>query len=303
VSFLKSFYVVVFTAILIISILITALYTRVQSERQVSVFVSTGTTLYQIGVLDDLLSDFRNISGVNVEFKILVRGSGEALRLLVDGSSCIAFTHAPTLEKTYLEQGRIERLALFAYNEFIIVGPREDPANISSAEDAVEAFKRILYAGVSGKALFISRGDLSGTHVRELVLWNLIGVKPQGNWYLRAGQGMIQTLLLADNLNAYTLVDEGTWRVLRAQGKVRNLVELKRDPELLINVYSVYLSKTPNCRERDILEVAYKLKEYLLTRGQDLLEVKYSDKLRPVRNKFEQVIEAWNTLSNLKGVE
>ncbi|MCC6035106.1 MAG: substrate-binding domain-containing protein [Desulfurococcaceae archaeon] len=274
-----------------------------QSEKQVLIFISTTTSLYQVGLLDDLLSDFKNSSRINVEFKILVKGSGEALRLLVDGSSCIAFTHAPSLEKTYLEQGKIERLTIFAHNEFIIVGPRDDPANVSSADNAIDAFKRIFNAGVSGKVLFVSRSDLSGTHVRELMLWSLIGVKPHGNWYLRTGQGMTQTLLIADNLNAYTLVDEGTWRTLREQGKIRNLVELKRDPRLLINVYSVYLSKAPNCRENSILEVAYKLKEYLMTRGQELLEIKYRDKFRSVKDKIEQVIEAWSTLSNIIVVE
>jgi tungstate transport system substrate-binding protein len=274
-----------------------------QSEKQVLIFISTTTSLYQVGLLDDLLSDFKNSNRINVEFKILVKGSGEALRLLVDGSSCIAFTHAPSLEKTYLEQGKIERLTIFAHNEFIIVGPRDDSANVSSADNAIDAFKRIFNAGVSGKVLFVSRSDLSGTHVRELMLWSLIGVKPHGNWYLRTGQGMTQTLLIADNLNAYTLVDEGTWRTLREQGKIRNLVELKRDPRLLINVYSVYLSKAPNCRENSILEVAYKLKEYLMTRGQELLEIKYRDKFRSVKDKIEQVIEAWSTLSNIIVVE
>ena len=297
-SILKSLYVVTLTAILIIVLLILALHTNTQSERRVLVLISTTTSLYQIGVLNDLLSDFKNTSGVGVEFKILVKGSGEALRLLVDGSSCMAFTHAPPLEKTYLEQGRIEKLAIFAYNEFIIAGPREDPANISSAENAVEAFKRIYYAGISSKALFVSRGDFSGTYVRELALWNFIGVKPQGNWYLRTGQGMIQTLLVADNLNAYTLVDEGMWKALRDQGKIRNLVELKRDPELLINVYSAYLSKAPNCREPSTLEVAYKLREYLVTRGQELLEVKYGSELRSIRGKVEQITEMWSKLSN-----
>jgi len=265
-----------------------------------SIKVSTTTSLYQLGVLGDLLNDFTNSTGLNVKFEILARGSGEALRLLADGSTCIAFVHAPSLEFKYLERGEVERLAIFAYNEFVILGPKSDPANISRALNAVDAFKRIYSAGEKSLAKFVSRGDLSGTHVRELMLWTLSNFNPEGKaWYLRSGQGMVQTVLIADNLNAYTISDIATYLLLEKQGKVLNLAILLKDPVYLINVYSTYLSKAKHCDNPLTWYIAYKLREYLLTRGQELIKMKFSKLLNSIEGSEEMVLRAWETLARL----
>ena len=264
------------------------------------IIVSTTTSLYQLGLLDDFFSDFKNVTGIDVEFKVLAKGSGEALRLLADGSACIAFVHAPSLELQYMEQGKAEQLAVFAYNEFLIVGPANDPADVRNAPDAVKAFERIYRAGESGATKFVSRGDMSGTNVRELQLWRLADLNPDGRpWYLKSGQGMVQTLLMAKNLGAYTLTDEGTFTKLKSQGRLQELVELKRDPRHLINVYSMYLSKASACDDPYTWYVAFKLRDYLMTRGQDLLASKYEGLIKPVRGYEDVVKQAWEALTRL----
>jgi len=262
--------------------------------------ISSTTSLYQTNLITELLSDFKNATSLNADFTIIVRGSGEALRLLADGSTCIAFVHAPTLELQYINRDLVERLAIFAYNEFVIVGPPQDPANVSSAHSAVEAFRRIYEAGEKGVAKFISRGDMSGTHARELQLWRLAGVRPENKaWYLKSGQGMAQTLLMAENIGSYALTDIGTYLVLRGQGRLEGLVVLKKDPDYLLNVYSMYLSKAPVCNSPAILHVALRLRDYVMSRGQELLELKYSGVLNPVKGREDLVLEAWVKLASL----
>ncbi len=268
--------------------------------RQHDVIVATTTSLYQIGALNDLFEDFNNTTHLNIRFNVLVKGSGEALKLLADGSACIGFVHAPSLELQYLNQGVIERLAIFGYNEFILVGPREDPANVSGASNITEAFKRIFGAGEEGLARFVSRGDMSGTHVRELQLWKLAGLNPYGkSWYLISGQGMAQTLLMAENLNAYTLTDEGTYLRLVGSGKLEKIAMLVRDPLYLINVYSAYLSKASSCDNSYIWYVAYKFRDYLVGKGQELLASKYRGMINPVKGNETLISQAWGKLTTL----
>lgn len=258
------------------------------------------TTLYQIRVVGNLLGDFNNVTGMNVDFEVLAKGSGEALRLLADGYTCVAFVHASSLELDYLRRGVITKLTIFAYNEFAVVGPASDPANVSSAEDSIEAFKRIYSADEKELAKFISRGNYSETHVRELQIWSLTGLNPEGRkWYLKSGQGMTQTLIMAENLNAYTLTNIGAFLSLVNQGKVKNLVVLKKDPQYLINVYSAYLSLSSACDNPYTWYVAYKLKDYLMNWSQELLELKYKGLLNPVKGSEELVESAWEALAKL----
>ncbi|WP_048163119.1 substrate-binding domain-containing protein [Thermogladius calderae] len=266
----------------------------------IRITVSTTTSLYQTHLLDDLLADFKNTTGLSAEFSVLAKGSGEALRLLSDGSACLGFTHAPSLELKYILNGSIVRLSIFAYNEFVIVGPRDDPAGVSNATSAVDAFKKIYDAGEKGLAKFVSRGDNSGTHVRELQLWKLAGLDPsKKTWYLVSGQGMAQTLLMADNTGAYTLTDVGTLQSLVSQGKISNLVVLLRDPKLLINVYSFYVSSSQSCRSKDVSNLALLLAEYLNTRGQQLIASKYKDLFSPALQNLTTIESAWLELSKL----
>lgn len=297
----KTIITILFILVVLVALTAVAYYYWHQASTQPThIVVSTTTSLYQIGLLDSLFSDFKNITGLNVQFDILAKGSGEAIKLLADGSACIAFVHAPSLELQYINQGKIERLAIFAYNEFVIVGPKSDPANVGSSINAIDAFKRIYLAGESGTTKFISRADLSGTNVRELQIWNLTGLDPNNKtWYLKSGQGMSQTLLMADNLNAYTLTDIGTYLSLKGKGQLQNLVILKHDFNYLINVYSMYISKSSSCNDKNVQNLALKLKDYIMNQGQTLITRNFSGLVNPAKGNETMLAQAWESLTKL----
>ncbi|MEM1830870.1 MAG: substrate-binding domain-containing protein [Desulfurococcaceae archaeon] len=263
--------------------------------------IATTTSLHQTGVLADLLSAFNEETGLNVRFHFVTRGSGEVLRLLADGSVCIGFTHAPALEAEYINEGKVARLAIFAYNEFILVGPLNDPAGVNKASDVLEAFKRIYEAGEKGLLVFISRGDTSGTHLMELTIWRMLGLNPEGKpWYYRVSQGMYQALIIANNLRGYVLTDEGTFTTMKREGKLEYLQPLLRDMEHLLNIYSMYVSKNNACDNPSIHWISLKLRDFLLTRGQDILREKYSGVLNPVKGNEEMFLDKWKKLASMQ---
>lgn len=208
--------------------------------------------------------------------------------------------HAPSLEKEYIEKGVLVNGSIFAYNYFVIAGPREDPANISRAVNAVDAFKRIYEAGERGIAIFVSRGDRSGTHIRELLIWREAGLDPRDKiWYIEAGAGMAETLLLANEKRAYVLSDIGTFLKLKRDGRIPELEILYTNSTELINIYSVYLVKTCSGSER---RAAIMFMEFLLGEGQELIG-KYGVDLYgqplfyPARNKTDYLRSIWNILA------
>jgi len=200
--------------------------------------VTTTTSLYSTGLLDLLADEFqKRHPGVSVQF--IPVGSGEALRKASLGDADAVTVHAPSLEVRYAEEGYLIDGRIFAYNHFVIVGPPDDPAGVAGA-DPVEAMRRIYEAGERGEAEFVSRGDDSGTHVKELSLWAAAGLDPRGRpWYVESGSGMSQTLMLANEKRAYTLSDIGTY--LKLSDKLGELTVLLDRGEELINIYSVYL--------------------------------------------------------------
>jgi len=217
---------------------LAALYYTAPSERVIR--IATTTSLYATGLLDALAGEYRKLHpGVTVH--VIPVGTGEALRRAAMGDADVVFVHAPSLEAEYIRRGVLVGGGIVAYNYFVIVGPPEDPAGIRGLGDAVEAFRRIYAAGLEGRAAFVSRGDNSGTHDRELMLWRLAGLKPGGSWYIETGSGMAETLIVANERRAYTLTDEGTYLKLKAEGRLPNLMELVTGSEELINVYSVYV--------------------------------------------------------------
>lgn len=202
--------------------------------------VSTTTSLYATGLLDKLAEEFSR-KHPNIIIQFIPVGSGEALRRAGMGDADIVLVHAPNLEKKYLENNILVEGRIFAYNYFIIVGPPDDPASIRDTESVTSAFKRIFEAGLAGKALFISRGDNSGTHNRELFIWGKVGVEPGGGWYIESGTGMAQTLEIANEKGGYTLSDIGTYLKLKKSGVLNNLDVLFSGDQNLINIYSVYI--------------------------------------------------------------
>lgn len=195
-----------------------------------NVILSTTTSTQDSGLLDVLVPLFEKQTGYTV--KTVSVGTGQALALAAKGDADVALVHAPSLEKKYVADGKLLNRRLVMYNDFVIIGPKEDPAKIKSAKTALAALKLI----EQSKSPFVSRGDNSGTHNLEKALWKEAGIQPKGDWYIEAGQGMGATLGIANERNAYTITDRGTYLALRKRVTLPILVEGDR---LLLNVYSV----------------------------------------------------------------
>ncbi len=195
-----------------------------------NVILSTTTSTQDSGLLDVLVPLFEKQTAYSV--KTVSVGTGQALALATKGDADVTLVHAPTLEKQFVAEGKLLNRRLVMYNDFVIIGPKDDPAKVRSTKSAIEALKRIEQA----KANFVSRGDNSGTHVLEKSLWKSAGVEPKGAWYIEAGQGMGATLGIANERNAYTITDRGTYL---AFGKKVTLSILIEGDKALLNIYSV----------------------------------------------------------------
>ena len=217
----------VFTALVLIALGLAA---DVSHSQQRTVVLSTTTSTQDSGLLDVLVPMFEKQTGYSV--KTVAVGTGQALALAAKGDADVALVHAPSLEKQYVADGKLLNRRLVMYNDFVIIGPKDDPAKVRSTRTAVAALKAIEQA----KANFVSRGDNSGTHALEKSLWKAAGVEPKGPWYIEAGQGMGATLGIANERNAYTISDRGTYL---AYGKRISLPILVQGDRALLNIYSV----------------------------------------------------------------
>jgi tungstate transport system substrate-binding protein len=195
-----------------------------------TVILSTTTSTQDSGLLDVLVPMFEKQSGYTV--KTVSVGTGQALALAAKGDADVALVHAPSLEKKYVADGKLLNRRLVMYNDFVIIGPKDDPARIRLTKSAAEALKAIARA----KAAFVSRGDNSGTHNLEKSLWKSAGIEPKGGWYIESGQGMGATLAIANERNAYTITDRGTYLALAKRVGLPILVDGDR---ALLNIYSV----------------------------------------------------------------
>ena len=194
------------------------------------VILSTTTSTQDSGLLDVLVPMIERKTGYSV--KTISVGTGQALALAARGEADVTLAHAPSLEGKYVTEGKLTNRRLVMVNDFVLVGPADDPARIRGAPKAVDALRRIALA----HARFVSRGDKSGTHTLELLLWREAGAPPTGAWYLESGQGMGQTLALANDKRAYTLTDRGTYLAFQKRLDLPILVERDR---ALLNLYSV----------------------------------------------------------------
>ena len=194
------------------------------------VILSTTTSTQDSGLLDVLVPMFEKKTGLTV--KTISVGTGQALALAARGEADVTLAHAPALEKKYVAEGKMLNRRLVMYNDFVLVGPENDPARVRGMAKAAEALKRI----AESRSRFVSRGDKSGTNLLELALWKLAGVEPKGVWYIESGQGMGATLGIADDRRAYTISDRGTWLAFQKRISLPILVEKDRP---LLNIYSV----------------------------------------------------------------
>ena len=201
--------------------------------QQRDIVLATTTSVRDAGLLEFLLPRFERESGRSV--RVIAVGSGQAMELGRWGEVDILIVHAPEAEVEFMAQGYgSERLPL-AHNEFVIVGPRGDPANVRGFTSAVAAFQAI----ARSRPRFVSRGDRSGTQAKELLLWKLAGVAPNPKtdaWYVESGQGMGATLTITSQRRAYTISDRATY--LAQQANLDLVVLFEGDPQLL-NIYHV----------------------------------------------------------------
>lgn len=205
-------------------------YSSIQAKSN-ELILATTTSTQDSGLLDLLIPVFEKQN--NVRVKTIAVGSGQAMKLGEKGEADVLLVHSPAAEEKFMSDGFGSKRLLVMHNDFIIVGPANDPAGIKKAKSAKEAFSLI----ASNKSLFLSRGDNSGTNTKELALWKSTGISTAGaSWYQQTGQGMGQTLAIAAEKKGYTLADRGTFLAFRDKTA---LVILTENDSALYNVYHV----------------------------------------------------------------
>lgn len=194
------------------------------------VILATTTSTQDSGLLDVLKPVFEKNTGYLL--KVIAVGSGQALAMAERGEADVLLVHSPEAELKLVESGVVVNRRLVMHNDFVIVGPAADPAELKGCHSAREAFRKIVQRG----ALFVSRADDSGTHRKEMEIWRNCGVVPKGSWYVQAGAGMAQTLRIASEKGGYALSDRGTFL---AQKRFLSLEILVEGDPILFNVYHV----------------------------------------------------------------
>ncbi len=200
------------------------------AEENKQIILATTTSTQDSGLLDFLLPQFQEESGYIV--KTIAVGTGKALKMAEEGNADVLLVHAPSAEKELVAKGFGIDRSLVMHNDFVIIGPTNDPASISGLGSAKDAFEQIL----NTNSVFVSRGDDSGTHKKELSIWDQTGSRPTTEQYLESGQGMAATLRIASEKNAYTLTDRATF--LATQDSL-NLAILVEEDSQLLNIYHV----------------------------------------------------------------
>ena len=218
------------------------------------VMLATTTSTYDTGLLDVLEPDFEEKTGYDLQ--ILSKGTGASLALGQNGDVDVLLVHAKDRELQMVEEGYFVNRHDVMYNDFVILGPEDDPAGVKGMKDAAGALKKIADA----KSEFASRGDNSGTNMKEISIWEKASVKPEGDWYLSLGQGMGDTLRVANEKGAYTLADRGTF--LSMKDKIDLVVLVEGDP-IQFNQYGV-MSVNPEKHDNVNFEGAEAFNNYMI---------------------------------------
>ena len=192
--------------------------------------LATTTSTENSGLLSYLLPAFKKRSGMSVH--VIAVGTGKALRIARAGDVDVVMVHARPAEQRFVASGHGVDRREFMYNDFVVVGPMNDPAGIAQTDKVEQALQRI----AASSSRFVSRGDESGTHKKERALWQETGIEPGGDWYVESGLGMGKVLQMASELEAYTMTDRGTWIAYR--GNLELTLLLQGDPPLF-NPYGI----------------------------------------------------------------
>ena len=227
--FIKTAFLI---TILLISII--SLTSCVSLQINKSITLATTTSVNDSGLLEYLEPVFEKDTGYNL--KIIAQGTGQAIKTGESGDADVLLVHSKKAEEEFVSKGfGLKRIELM-YNYFVIVGPKDDPAGVLKTTgekiSAEKAFKKIMVT----KANFVSRGDESGTHKKELDIWSKQGVKPEGNWYISAGKGMGAVLTMTDEKSAYTLTDKATYLSMKDKLDLQIIIDAAQD---LLNQYTV----------------------------------------------------------------
>lgn len=217
--------------LLLLSILSVFAVCNAAADR--GIILASTTSTDNSGLFRHILPLFEKKSGLQV--KVIARGTGAAIEIGKRGDADVVFVHAKEQELKAVEEGWFVNRHDVMYNDFVVIGPVNDPAKIKGIKSAAEAFKKISDI----KHAFVSRGDKSGTHTKELGIWKSAGLEPKaGKWYFEAGQGMEKTQRIANEKQAYTLTDRGTWLATRDKDKLDLIIVLEGDT-LMFNQYGV----------------------------------------------------------------
>ncbi|MFV2015150.1 MAG: substrate-binding domain-containing protein [Candidatus Heimdallarchaeota archaeon] len=248
------------TIILLIFLSTSIYYFSLEDDNVLT--LATTTSVDNSGLLGVIIKEFEKIHDITV--KVTARGSGAAVDLAKRGEVDAILLHAPNLEKKFMNEGYGTNRTALWYNFFIVVGPSNDPANISKASTVQQAFERIKISGELGNTKFYSRGDNSGTHLKELEIWKTAGQgEPvSSDWYFETGLGMSSTLITADTKNGYTLSDLGTFLQIKENSGLKISVLYDND-DTLRNPYS-YIIVSPNKFDNLNTKAAFLFLEFLL---------------------------------------
>lgn len=225
--------------------------------------LATTTSTENSGLLAAILPDFEEKTGITVD--VVAVGTGAALQKGRDGDADILLVHAKASEEAFVAEGHGLRRSDVMYNDFVIVGPKEDPAGLKAlGPDVLAGYKAIL----SGEFTFVSRGDDSGTHKKEKSIWTEAGLEPSGEWYMEVGKGMGDTLTMADELLAYTMTDRATYLSMKDNLDLEILLE---GDAVLFNQYGI-IPVDPSKSEMINAQAAEMFEEWLLNDAQALIE-------------------------------
>lgn len=223
-------------------------------ETKEFVILATTTSTQDSGLLDVLVPMYEEQTGYRV--KTIAVGTGKALAMGEQGEADVLLVHAPASEKVLVDNGDVINRQLVMHNDFVVVGPADDPAGIQSEKKASDAFAKIASSG----QIFVSRGDDSGTHKKELSIWKQTGQEPSGQWYQESGQGMGQTLRIASEKGGYTLTDRATYLALQDEIDLEILVQGEAN---LLNIYHV-MQVNPEKSDKINADAAEKFVSFML---------------------------------------
>ena len=255
----------------LIMLLLGAAMSAAPAAAETRIRMASTTSTQNSGLFDYLLPIFEKRTGIHID--VVAVGTGAAIEIGKRGDADVVFVHAKEQELKALAEGYFVNRHDVMYNDFVIIGPPNDPAKIKDMKSATEAFKKI----AESSSFFVSRGDKSGTNTKELAIWKKAGIDPKGRtWYLDAGQGMEKTQRIANEKRAYTLTDRGTWLATKDYDKLDMGIVVEGDP-VLFNQYGV-MAVNPEKHKEVKYKEAMEFVNWIISREGQATVAAYKDK-------------------------